>query len=248
MIKAIIIDDDSFIRDTEKRMINDYFTEIEIIGEAETVVDGVRILNELKPDLVFMDIELKDGTGFQILQKMRPLDFKFIIVTAFNEFALKAIKFSALDYIVKPINEHEFRTAVEKALQQIENVEIESQISNFFSHYEKKMQSKKIVLKTSDHLHLIDISDIIYCKSDNSYTTFYINNGEEIIVSKSIKEYEDLLCDYRFFRPHQSYLVNLNYAKKLNKSDGGSLVMKNKVEIPISSRKKLSLIQVLEKL
>jgi len=121
-------------------------------------------------------------------------------------------------------------------------------VNNFFEHYEKKTQSKKIVLKTAENLCLVHVSDIVYCKSDNSYTTFYLDSGEEILVSKSIKEYEEILADYRFFRPHQSFLVNLNFVKRVDKSDGGFLVMKDEVQIPISSRRKISLVQILESL
>ena len=248
MIKTVIIDDDPNIRETLKTILNDYFTEIEVIGMADSVSGGVELIKRVNPDLVLLDIEIKEGTGFQVLQRLKPFSFKFIVITAFNDCAIKAIKFSALDYILKPVNEHELRLAVENALAVIENSDLEQQVNNFFEHYERKTQSKKIVLKTAENLYLIDVSDIIHCKSDNSYTTFYLQSGEEILVSKSIKDYEEILTDYRFFRPHQSFLVNLNFVKRVDKSDGGFLIMKNGEEIPISSRRKAALVQILESL
>lgn len=248
MIKTVIIDDDPNIREMLKSILNDYFTEIEVVGMADSVSGGVELIKRVNPELVLLDIEIKEGTGFQVLQRLKPLNFKFIVITAFNDCAIKAIKFSALDYILKPVNEHELRLAVENALAVIENSDLEQQVNNFFEHYEKKTQSKKIVLKTAENLYLVDVSDIVYCKSDNSYTTFYLDSGEEILVSKSIKDYEEILADYRFFRPHQSYLVNLNFVKRVDKSDGGFLVMKDEIQIPISSRRKISLVQILESL
>lgn len=250
MIKAVVIDDDRNIRDINKALLTDYFPEISIVGEADNVSDGVNLIKKYNPDLVLLDIELKDGTGFHILQKVKPYNFKLIFITAFNDFAIRAIKFSAIDYILKPVNEHEFKTAVENALAKIESTEIESQLNHFFDHYQKNIQYKKIVLKTQESLHIVSLSDIVYCQNENVYTTFFLANGEEIIISKGIKEYEELLSDYRFFRPHQSFLVNLNYVKKIDKSAGASIILNDgkNTEILISSRRKNQLIKMLEKI
>jgi len=248
MINALIIDDQSHFQEMIKNLLGEYFPEISVLGTAESVEEGVNKIRELKPNLVFLDIELKDGSGFHILQRIKERSFKVIFITAFDNFAIRAIKFSALDYILKPINEFEFKNAVERALEVIEGCEIEEQINNFLIHYEKKTQSKKIVLKTNNSLHLIDIAHIIYAKSDSNYTIFCVQGEEEIMVSRSIKEFEQLLSDYRFFRPHQSYLVNLNQVQKIDKTDGGFLILKNGQEIPISVRRKNKLLQILEKL
>jgi len=248
MIRAIIIDDEPDIREINRRLISDNFCDIEIVGEADSVDSGVELIQNEQPQLILLDIDIKGGTGFHILQKVHPYNFAIIFITAFNEFAIKAIKFSALDYILKPVNEVEFCTAIKNAIESIESKQIETQVNNFFEHYEKKTQTKKIVLKTSDSIHLVDISDIMYCISDNSYTTFYIKNKKEIIVSKSIKEFESLLSVYNFFRPHQSYLVNLHYIDKITKTDGGSIVLNNKKEIPVSHRRKQALLEIFEKI
>jgi len=247
MIKAVIIDDEPEIREINRRLLADNFTEVEIVGEADSVDSGVELIQSLQPQLVLLDIDIKGGTGFHILQKVKPCNFALIFITAFNEYAIKAIKFSALDYILKPVNETEFCTAVQSAIESIENRKLEDQVNNFFDHYERKTQSKKIVLKTSDSIYLVDISDIIYCVSDNSYTTFYIKDKKDILVSKGIKEYEKLLESYNFFRPHQSYLVNLHFIHKIDKTDGGSIVLKNSKEIPVSFRRKQALMDIFSK-
>lgn len=248
MTRAVIIDDEKDIREINRRLLSDNFPDIEVVGEADSVETGVELILNEKPQLVLLDIDIKGGTGFHILQKIQPYNFALIFITAFNEFAIKAIKFSALDYILKPVNEVEFCAAIQAACETIEEHRMETQVNNFFEHYEKKTQSKKIVLKTCDSIHLVDISDIMYCVSDNSYTTFYVKDKKEIIVSKSLKEFENLLSVYNFFRPHQSYLVNLHFIDKIDKTDGGSIVLNNKKEIPVSYRRKQALMDVFDKL
>ena len=248
MTRAVIIDDEKDIREINRRLLSDNFPDIEVVGEADSVETGVELILNEKPQLVLLDIDIKGGTGFNVLQKVRPYNFALIFITAFNEFAIKAIKFSALDYILKPVNEVEFCAAIQTACETIEGQKTETQLNNFLEHYEKKTQTKKIVLKTCDSINLVEISDIMYCVSDNSYTTFYIKNKKEIIVSKSIKEFDNLLSVYNFFRPHQSYLVNLNYIDKIDKTDGGSIVLNNKKEIPVSHRRKQALMDVFDKL
>ncbi|MDA3890679.1 MAG: LytTR family DNA-binding domain-containing protein [Salinivirgaceae bacterium] len=248
MATVVIIEDEQQLRELNRNLISDNFPSIEVVGEADSVESGIEIIQKTKPDIVLLDIELKGGTGFNILQNVKPYNFKLIFVTAYNHLAIKAIKFSAIDYILKPINEFEFTNAIENALQSIQSNEMEMQVNNFFDHYEKQTQSKKIVLRTSDSMHIIDVSDILYCQSDNSYTTFYLADGTHILVSKPLKEYNDLLEGFNFIRPHQSYLVNLNSIKKVDKTDGGFIILNNNTEIPISTRRKQSLMQVFDKL
>jgi two-component system LytT family response regulator len=207
----------------------------------------VEIIKQKKPELVFLDIEIKGGEGFNILEKLSIKDFKVIFITAFNEFAIKAIKFSAIDYILKPVDEKEFTAAVKRALSEIEKPILQKQIENFFNNY-NNMQNKKLVLRTSEDIHIVNINDIVRCEADNSYTTFFISDGEKIVISKGIKEYSELLEEYGFIRPHQSHLVNLNFVKRLDKSDGGFLIMKDGKEVPVSTRRKQNLLQILDRL
>ncbi len=249
MIKAVIIDDEPAMQEVSSLLLSEYFPDIEQVGIANSIKSGVDLILEQNPDLVLLDIELTDGNSFQILQKLKPYNFKVVFITGHNSYAIKAIKFSALDYILKPVNEIEFQQAIQRAVEQINtNTDSTMQTEVLMDSYKKETQSKKLVLKTTESLHIIDISDIQFCRSDNSYTTFYLIDGEKIVVSKSIKEYSELLNEYAFFRPHQSYLVNLNHVKKIDKSDGGFIIMKNKKEIPVSIRQKKHLIKLLEEL
>ena len=250
MIKAVVIEDDSGIRELNKSLIKEYFSQkIEVVGEADSVETGIDLIKKRQPELVLLDIEIKGGSSFQILQQLRPYHFKIIFITAFNEYALKAIKFSAIDYIVKPINEVEFQQAIQNVIQLIESCKnTQPQTENLLESYKKETQLKKIVLRTADALHIVDLAEVMYCKSDNSYTSFYVESGEKIMVSKGIRDYADLLSEYGFFRPHQSYLVNLNFVKKVDKTDGGFIIMKNAVEIPLSTRQKKNLINLLDNL
>jgi two-component system, LytTR family, response regulator len=249
MIKAVIIDDEIAIQEMNSRLLADYFPEIELVGLADSIKNGVELIRRQNPDLVLLDIELTDGTGFQLLQKLQPYNFKVVFITGFDSFAIKAIKFSAIDYILKPVNETEFQQAVQRALELInKNENTQPQAEVLMNSFKKEFNNKKLVLRTSETLHIINISDIYFCKSDNSYTTFYFEDNEKILVSKSLKDYEGLLADYGFFRPHQSFLVNLHHIKRVDKTDGGFIVMENKKEIPVSLRQMKNLIGLLEKL
>jgi two-component system LytT family response regulator len=249
MIKAVIIDDEIAMQEMNSRLLADYFPEIELVGLADSIKSGVELITRQNPDLVLLDIELTDGTGFQLLQKLQPYNFKVVFITGFDSFAIKAIKFSAIDYILKPVNETEFQQAVQRAVELInKNENTQPQVEVLMNSFKKEFKNKKLVLRTSESLHIINISDIYFCKSDNSYTTFYFEGNEKILVSKSLKDYEGLLADYGFFRPHQSFLVNLNHIKKVDKTDGGFIIMENKKEIPVSLRQMKNLIGLLEKL
>jgi two-component system LytT family response regulator len=248
MIKAIIIEDEPDLRELSRSMLNANFSEIEIVGETDSVDGGVELIKNTQPQLVLMDIEIKGGTGFNILQRVKPYNFKLVVVTAFNQFAIKAIKFSAIDYILKPINEFEFVAAIESALKLIEPGQTEQQMTQLVDMYERKVQAKKIILRTSEAIHVVNISEIEYCQSDNTYTTFYLSGGEKILVSKPMKEFTGILEEYDFFRPHQSYLINLHAIRRIDKADGGFVILKSGKELPISSRRKHLVFEMLNRI
>ena len=246
MIKAVIIDDNPGVRATNKQLLAGYFIEVELVGEADSVASGYALIRETKPELVLLDIELNDGTGFQLLQKLKPYTFKVIFITGYDQYALKAIKFHAIDYILKPVNVTEFQAAVQSTLELIKaNLPTNGQNEHFLQTVSQNKGSNKIMLRTSAALHLVNIADILYCKNDNSYTTFYLTTGEKIMVSKGIVFYDGLLAESGFFRPHQSYLVNLCHVSRVDKADGGSIILATDDEIPISSRRKKALMQLL---
>jgi two-component system LytT family response regulator len=245
-LKAVIIDDQEDIRAINRNLLAQNFPDIEIVGEADGVDSGIELLKQTQPDLVLLDIEIKGGSGFNILQKVRPYNFMVIFITAFDEFAIKAIKFSAIDYILKPINETEFCAAIESAISTFERNKVAMQVQNLLDHVEDKGKNRKIVLRTQESIFLVELDEILYCESDNSYTTFHLESGKNILVSKSIKEFEQMLSPYRFFRPHQRYIVNLNKVDRIDKVDGGSIILKNRVSIPISHRRKQALMEFLK--
>lgn len=248
MITAVIIDDEALLRETNRFLLNEHFPNIEVVGEAASVEQAVKLITETNPSIVLMDIELMDGNCFQVLQRCKPYSFRPIFITAYNQYAIKAIKFSAVDYILKPVNEYEFCNAVNQALSVVEQEQLSVQTDSFLDHYTNGAQSKKLVLRTAEAFHIVNINDIIYCKSDNSYTSFFLSDGREIIISKSIKEYADLLSDYGFIRPHQSFLVNMNHIARIDKSDGGFIIMQNNAEVPISIRRKQMILSELDRL
>ncbi|MDX2430278.1 MAG: LytTR family DNA-binding domain-containing protein [Bacteroides sp.] len=249
MIKAVIIDDEPAMVEVNSRLLAEYFPDIQMAGSASSVESGIALIRKQNPDLVLLDIELKHEKGFQILQSLKPYHFKVVFITGHDSFAIKAIKFSALDYILKPVNESEFQQSIQNAVELIESkANSQSQADVLMDSFKRERQAKKLVLRTSDSLHVINVADIYFCKSDNSYTTFYFRRNEEIVVSKSLKDYENLLTEFDFFRAHQSYLVNLNHISKVSKTDGGFIVMKNKKQVPVSSRQMKNLLGLLEKL
>lgn len=247
MIRAIIVDDEVCFREMIEFLLNDYFPDIKVVATASGVNDAVDAIENHQPDLVFLDIDIIGGTGFHVLQKVKNRDFKLIFITAFNDFAIQAIKFSAIDYILKPINEFEFKAGVEKAVLEIEKKEKISPLDNLFRNYQEKTD-KKLVLRTTQDLHVVNVPEIIRCQADNVYTTFHLTSGEKILVSKGLGEFVELLEAYGFVRPHQSHLVNLQFIKKLDKSDGGFLILKDKTQIPVSARRKQQIIQILNRL
>lgn len=247
MIKAIIVDDESCFREMIQFLLTDYFPEIKVIAQADNVEEAVQLINENKPELVFLDIEIKGGTGFHVLQKLKNRNFKLIFITAFNDFAIQAFKFSAIDYILKPINEFEFKAGVERAVLEMQK-EVTSVPVDLLLNISQQKADKKLVLRTAQEIHIVNVSEIVRCEADNVYTTFYLDSGEKIIVSKGLAEYVDLLESYGFLRPHQSHLINFNFVKKLDKSDGGFIILKNDSVIPISTRRKQAIMEALNKL
>jgi two-component system LytT family response regulator len=246
-MKTVIVDDELFARQSVEIIIKDAFPDIEIAGQADSVKSAVQLIKALKPELVFLDVDLPDGSGFDVLNLLKPVGFKIIFITAHQEYALKAIKFSAFDYILKPVSIVELTEAVNRVISENEHNNQQLKLDAFFNNFENiRTEVKKIVLKTSESIHLINVPDIIRCEADNNYTTFYLANGERIIVSKGLKDYEDLLVNYGFFRVHQSHLINLKYLSRFDKREGGFVVMTDKTHVPVSQRKKQKLMEVFD--
>ncbi len=221
--------------------------ELTIIGTSNSVVEASKLLGKKQPDILFLDIMLGDGTGFDILEIVQNVTSKIIFVTASDEFAIKAFKFAAIDYILKPYSDTDLANAIDKAMKQIQpNKEQLSVLQE--SIKQPNQRPKKISLHTADKIIVVALEDIIRCKSDNNYTEFYLQNGQKILVAKTLKYFADLLKKSQFLRVHQSHLVNQNYIKEYIKSDGGYLLLKDKKTIPVSVRKRNEVIEALSTL
>jgi len=243
MISIAIIDDEQKARETIINILGLSNFEIEIVGEADSVDSAFKLIQEKAPDVVLLDINLPDGNGFDLLKKFDKINFKIIFITAHQEYAIQAFKFSAIDYILKPIRAAELFAAVEKAQDSFNKEETVLKISTLLSNLEKL---KKIVLKTAESIHIVNVQQIIRCQADVNYTTFFLEGDETLLVSKPLKEYDELLSNAGFFRTHQSHLVNLEHILRYDKKDGGYLYMDNKSIVPVSTRKKEELFRLFE--
>ena len=245
MISIAVIDDEPKARETIINILGLSPIELTIIGEADDIKSAYEMLTLKSPDLVLLDINLPDGTGFDLLKMFDNINFKVIFITAHEEYAVKAFKCSAIDYILKPITAGELLGAIEKAHESFNKEETALKLSTLLSNLDKL---KKIVLKTAESIHIVNVQQIVRCEADINYTTFYLAGGEKLLVSKPLKEYDELLNQAGFFRTHQSHLVNLDHILRYDKTDGGYLVMDNNSTVPVSTRKKEELFQLFEKM
>lgn len=249
MLRAVVIDDLEKIRKENITIIKASCPGISIIGQADSVASGIQLINQVAPDLVFLDVEMPDGTGFDLLQTLRPIAFKVIFITGYEDFAIRAFRFSAIDYLLKPLDSKELQEAVKKAELALSTDVFDMKLHNLFTNLERPKNLQKLVLKTADKIYSVNIQDIINCESDKNYTTFYFINAPKLVVSTNLKEYETLLGPHNFFRTHKSHLINMTYFDHFIKSEGGNtIVMKNNSVIPLSIRKKDEFLVLLDSL
>lgn len=249
MLKAIVIDDIEAIRKNHIAIIKSSCSNVSVIGQADSVESGVKLIRQLSPDLVFLDVEMPDGTGFDLLQKLKPILFKVIFITGHEDFAIRAFRFSAIDYLLKPLDADDLVEAVKKAEDSLGKELFDIKLQNLFANLDRPKDLQKLVLKTADRIYSVNIQDVVCCESDKNYTTFEFINAPKLVVSTNLKEYETLLVPYNFFRTHKSHLINMAYFDHFVKADGGNkIVMKNKLTIPLSVRKKEEFLVLLENL
>ncbi|MDO6813842.1 LytR/AlgR family response regulator transcription factor [Tenacibaculum soleae] len=246
-LTAILVEDQPNALAMLKNDILTFHSEITIIGTAKSVVEASILLRKKQPDILFLDIMLGDGTGFDILEIHPDLSSKVIFVTASDEFAVKAFKFAAIDYILKPYTSEDLSNAINKAKNQLKPDKEQLTVLQQ-SIKQPNQRPQKISLSTSDKIIVVNLDDIIRCKSDNNYTEFFLIENQKILVGKTLKYFADMLKEFDFIRVHQSHLVNTQYIKEFIKSDGGYLVLKNKKTIPVSVRKRQEVILKLEKI
>jgi len=238
MLRVVIVEDEIHSRETLKNLLVEFCQSVEIAGLAGNVEEAVEVIRLKNPDLIFLDVELQTGTGFDVLNRLQDMDFTVIFTTAFEHYALKAIKFSSIDYLLKPIDIEELQQAVEKAKVKLGQDASRQQMELLLSNLSAGPGKRKICLATADSVEFINVSDIIYCEASGSYTSFHFTGGKRLLVSKHLKEYEGLLLEHNFMRVHNSFLINLAEVKKFIKSDGGYILMSNDIPITISQKKR----------
>ncbi|HRF99612.1 MAG: LytTR family DNA-binding domain-containing protein [Bacteroidia bacterium] len=248
MIKAVIIDDEINNQELISNLLKSYAENVQVVGLANSVDSAYKAINEHHPDLIFLDIQMPDGTGFDLLKKFEKINFKIIFVTAHQEFAIEAFKYSALDYLLKPLSPANLLAAVKKAEETMGEDELNTKLKILLNNIAEPIKNKKkIVLKTMERIYSVDLDDIIRFESDGGYTKVYLTDGKRIMVSKTMKEFDDLLLDAGFLRVHHSHLINMNHLFCFEKTEG-HVVMKDDSVVPVSNRKKDQLLELLNML
>ncbi|MBO9563490.1 MAG: response regulator transcription factor [Niastella sp.] len=250
MIDTVIIDDEQNNIDNLQYLLTRHCPQVKVVGTARNAVAGQTIIQQQQPALLFLDIQMPEKNGFELLQSLPGYQFEVIFITAFDQYGIQAVKFAAIDYLLKPINAEELKTAVQKVAeknrQKKQNLQIEN-LLQLLQHQQQK-EEHRIALPTAKETRFARPQDIIRCESTNNYTTFYFNNAEKLMVSRPIYEYEELLNNYGFIRCHQSHLVNKRYIKSWIKEDGNYLLLEDGTQIPVSRQKKDTIKEQLERL
>jgi len=244
MISALIIDDEKHCSDNLKWQLDKYCPEVEVKAVCENAREGLEQIKAYHPELIFLDVEMPDKSGFDMLESLPEIQFHIIFTTAFNQYALRAIKFGALDYLLKPIDKDELRIAVDKFINNKQQISLH-QLTALLSHARRNddLSFQKIAFPTLHSFELVQLNDILACESSSNYTNVRLTNGKTLLVSRTLKEIEELLNMNPFFRVHHSWLVNLRYAIRYVKGDGGYLVLNNDMIIPVSRNKRDDLLK-----
>lgn len=247
-MKILLVDNEKTVRETLATMVQNWSNGMHQIEEAAGVKEGVSTINQLKPDIVLLDVEMDDGTGFDLLQQIPQPGFQLIFTTAHNEYAIQAFRYSAIDYLLKPVDPAELRQALERAMIQISQQTMQQQLSILLQQLGGRTDTEKqIVLKDVDKTYFIKIRDILFCEAEGSYTKFYLSNAEPVFVSRNLRSYEEILAPAGFIRTHHSCLVNPAKIKIYDrKTDSGTLILEGGHSVPVSQRKKDFVVQFLE--
>jgi two-component system LytT family response regulator len=245
MIRTVVIEDEEYSRRMLLQTLTEHCPQVQVVAEADSVKTGLAAISEQKPQIVFLDIELQSETSFEILERLPEINFELIFTTAFDHYALKAIKFCAIDYLLKPIDLNELQIAVAKAERRLNREQVNKNLEALLGNMKTGSQNNhRIALPTLEGLLFVKVSNIIYCESSGPYTHFFLKQPEKITTSKHLKEYEELLRDYGFFRIHKSYLVNLQEIQKYMRGEGGQLIMSNGAALAVSKQRKENFLQI----
>ena len=247
-MKILVVDNDQLVREGLVKLIIQSCHDLTELQEATGVETGLEAIKQFNPDILFLDVEMDDGTGFDLLNKLPEHNFQLIFTTAFNKYAVNAFKFSAIDFILKPVAVEDLIEALDRAKQSIKTRNIADQLSVLKNSLSQLTSAdQKIVLRDNKTMYFVKVNDIFNCEADGSYTTFFIDDGSQIVVTKPLREYESLLEPFGFIRTHNSHVVNSHKIAKLDKSDGGKLILDNGSIVPISQRKWDQVIALLDK-
>lgn len=245
-IKTIIIDDEEGARESLANIIDKYFDNLEIVGKAESADSGYELIQKIEPDLVLLDIEMPFGNAFDLLTRFDEIEFDIIFVTAYDHYAINAIKFSALDYLLKPIDIEDLKEAVARLEKKRTGTSVEDKRLNvLLENLQDNRRTKKVAIPESDGLLFVHLNQIIRCESDGNYTSIILDNGKRILASKTLGEYEDLFTGEGFFRVHRSHLINLEHIQKYVKGEGGYVIMADNSQVEVSRRKKSEFMETL---
>ena len=238
MINCIIIDDEANNIKLLQNMLGMHCPAVKVLATDTEAKNGLLLIDELQPQLVFLDVEMPHLNGFDLLKKLEPVNFEIIFVTAYSHYAVEAFEHHATGYITKPINTEKLIAAVNTASKRIEEKAINKNLFSILEQNTKEAVPDKIPLSTSNGLVFVKLADILYCESSGNYTNFYLNDSKKIMVSRQLGEYEKLLPDINFTRIHDKYIINLSYIKEYIKGSGGDVVLENGKELPVASRRK----------
>ncbi len=248
LISAVLIDDMADARVTLREELGAWCPEVEIVGEAEGVVSGAKLIREMKPRMVFLDIQMADGSGFDLLEILGEAtqQFAVIFITGSDEFAIRAFRYAAIDYLLKPIDPDQLKEAVNKAMHSPRTQA--NQVDTLLRQVKHGELPTRLALHTMDKVFVVPIADIVRCESSANYTIFYLRDGRQLLVTRTLKEFDLLLADMKFLRVHQSHLVNALFIREFHKGDGGYLLLNDGTQVPVSSRKRATLLQQLSEL
>lgn len=235
-IRSLIVDDEIKSIQILRSLVEEYCPEVELVGDVGTVDAAVKMIQKLKPDLVFLDIALPDGDGFEILDSLKEINFRVIFVTAYDQYAIKAFEFAALHYLLKPINHLDLQKAVNRYFESQDNFDINDKLSTYY--FNQQNNHRKLILPTIEGLNVIDTDFLVRCEASHNYTFCFLSDNRKILVSKSLSNFEKILEDINFVRIHSKHLINLQYVKKYIKGQGGCVVMHDNEEINVSKLKK----------
>ncbi|GAB3543657.1 LytR/AlgR family response regulator transcription factor [Spirosoma fluminis] len=244
---AVLVDDEKHCRDVLALLLAKYCPQITLLASCSDGPEGVAAVNLHHPDLVFLDIEMPGMSGFDMLKACQFTGFRVIFTTAYNEYAIQAIRHNALDYILKPIDKDELRQAISKAEEALPTRST-SQVDEFVAYLNRQKTGDRIALPTMEGLQILQSEEIYYCESDGGYTHFFLTNGKAVLISKTLKEVEDVLESKGFCRVHHGYLINVRYVQRYIRGDGGEVIMANNKNIPVSRNKKQEFLNLLERI